>query len=235
MESGEETPVADGGERGMSLPKVGLIVVITILVTLGGSYWFLKTYVFAREFEPVELNVKEQKALDAKLRTLGYQPDSAPVEPRGPSRDEFDERGVLKPERYSERGAKREIDFNERELNALLANNTDLARKLAIDLSADLVSVKLLVPMDPDFPVLGGQTLRFNAGVELTYLKGEPSVVLKGVSIMGVPVPNAWLGGLKNVDLVTEFGAGPGFWKTFSEGVDDIRVEDGRVKIKLKE
>jgi hypothetical protein len=52
---------------------------------------------------------------------------------------------------------------------------------------------------------------------------------------MGVPVPAAWLGGLKNVDLVSEFGAGPGFWKSFSEGVDDIRVEAGRVRIKLKE
>jgi hypothetical protein len=119
-------------------------------------------------------------------------------------------------------------------LNGLLARNTDLARKLAIDLSEDLVSIKLLVPMDPDFPVLGGKTLRFNAGVEIAYLNGKPSVVLKGVSIMGVPVPNAWIGGLKNVDLVAEFGAGPGFWKTFSEGVEDIRVQDGRIQVKLK-
>jgi hypothetical protein len=52
---------------------------------------------------------------------------------------------------------------------------------------------------------------------------------------MGVPVPNAWLGGLKNIDLVVETSGGTGFWKTFSEGVEDIRVEDGRIKIKLKE
>lgn len=234
MGSGTQAPAGDARKGGISGSKVLLIVLITILATIGGSYWFLKTYVFAREFKPVELNAKEQQVLDGKLRTLGYQPDSRPIEPSRPSPDEFDERGALKPERYSEVGAKREIAFNERELNALLAHNTDLARKLAIDLSQDLVSVKLLVPMDPDFPVLGGQTLRFNAGVEVAYLSGKPSVTLKGVSIMGVPVPNAWLGGLKDVDLVTQFGAGPGFWKSFSEGVEDIRVEDGRVKIKLK-
>jgi len=225
----------DNNKGGVSLPKVLLIVLVTMLVTLGGSYWFLKTYVFAREFKPVELSAKEEKLLDSKLRVLGYQPDGSSVDRSKPSPDEFDERGVLKPERYSEAGAKREVSFNERELNALLARNTDLARKLAIDLSQDLVSAKLLVPMDPDFPVLGGKTLRFNAGVEMAYLNGKPSVVLKGVSIMGVPVPNAWLGGVKNVDLVTEFGAGPGFWKTFSDGVEDIRVEDGRIKVKLKE
>jgi hypothetical protein len=89
--------------------------------------------------------------------------------------------------------------------------------------------------MDPDFPVLGGKTLRFNAGLGLAYVNGRPRVVLKGVSIMGVPVPNAWLGGLKNVDLVTEFAASPGFWKSFSDGVRDIRVEDGRLTIRLKE
>jgi len=53
--------------------------------------------------------------------------------------------------------------------------------------------------------------------------------------VMGVPIPNAWLGGLKNVDLISEFGTDPGFWQSFSEGVEDVRVEDGRIKVKLKE
>lgn len=232
-----DTPAAEPGQgrNGISLPKVALIVFITVLATLGASYWFLKTYIFAREFTPVELSAREERVLDGKLRVLGYQPDTAPADRTAPSKDEFDEHGALKPERYSEAGARREVNFSEREVNALLAKNTDLARKLAIDLSDDLVSAKLLVPMDPDFPVLGGKTLRFNAGVEMAYVNGKPVVLLKGVSIMGVPVPNAWLGGLKNVDLVTEFGTSSGFWKSFSEGVEDIRVEDGRIKIKLKE
>ena len=89
--------------------------------------------------------------------------------------------------------------------------------------------------MEPDFPVLGGKTLRFNAGVEMAYREGRPIVVLKGVSIMGVPIPNAWLGNLKNIDLVQEFGTDAGFWKSFSEGVDNIHVVEGTIKIKLKE
>jgi hypothetical protein len=224
-----------GSSQGLSLPKVALIVLATVLLSLGGSYWFLKTYVFAREFKPVELSAREEQVLDGKLRELGYQP-AGPADTTGAARpEEFDAQGVLKPERYSEVGARREIEFSERELNALLANNTDLARKLAIDLSGDLVSAKLLVPMEPDFPVLGGKTLRFNAGLELAYLKQRPVVVLKGVSVMGVPIPNAWLGGVKNVDLVGEFGADPGFWQSLSDGIENIRVEDGRIRIKLKE
>lgn len=237
MSSDIQTDNSGANRQGVSPSRVLLIVFATILITLGGSYWFLKTYVFARDFKPVELSVKEERALDDKLRVLGFQPVGRDADRTKPSvsANEFDEHGVLKPERYSEVGAKREVSFNERELNALLAKNTDLARKLAIDLSDDLVSAKLLVPMDADFPVLGGKTLRFNAGLEVAYVNARPRVVLKGVSVMGVPVPSAWLGGLKNVDMVTEFGANPGFWKSFADGVEDIRVEDGRIKMKLKE
>jgi len=141
----------------------------------------------------------------------------------------------LRAERYSEAGARREVSFSERELNAMVANNRDLAKKLAVDLGDDLVSARLLVPVDPDFPVLGGKTLRVSAGVEMAFRDARPVVVLKGVSIMGIPIPNAWLGGLKNIDLIGEFGDQAGFWKSFADGVENIRVEEGQLKIKLKE
>ncbi|MCI5165729.1 MAG: arginine N-succinyltransferase, partial [Candidatus Electrothrix sp. GM3_4] len=122
-----------------------------------------------------------------------------------------------------------------RELNGLLANNTDLAKKIAVDLATDLVSLRLLLPVDPDFPILGGKTLRVRAGAELAYRDGKPVVVLKGVSVMGVPIPNAWLGGLKNIDLMQEFGGEPGFWQSLGEGVESIQVRDGELYVKLKE
>ena len=52
---------------------------------------------------------------------------------------------------------------------------------------------------------------------------------------MGIPIPNAWLGGLKNIDLISEFGDSDGFWKSFADGVEDIHVEEGALKIKLKQ
>ena len=116
-----------------------------------------------------------------------------------------------------------------------MAKNTDLARKLAIDLSDNLMSAKLLIPVDEDFPIMGGQILKVRAGVELAYRESRPIVVLKGVSIMGVPVPNAWLGGLKNIDLVEQYGTDAGFWKAFADGVEHINVEDGTIRIQLKE
>lgn len=198
------------------------IIVITMAVTLAVGYWLVTTWLFPTKFEPVVLNQEQQQTLDQKIELLG-----------GSSRSSNQE--ALEPEAYSEVGASREVEFSERELNALLAKNTELADKLAIDLSDNLVSAKLLVDVDPDFPVLGGKTIKVTGGIELRLVDSKPSVVLKGISVWGVPLPNAWLHDIKNVDLVQEFGEAGGFWQAISEGVEKIEVRDGRLLIQLKE
>jgi hypothetical protein len=214
------------------------IILATILVTAGATYWAVRTYVFANDFKPVVLKQKEVAVLNQKLEQLGFSPESIPPASDGKGAaqaNEFNAEGNLAPQAYSEVGIKREVSLTERELNSLLAKNTDLARKLAIDLSDNLMSAKLLVPVDQDFPILGGKTLRVTGGMEVAYENSKPVVVLRGVSIMGIPIPNAWLGGMKNIDLVKEFSTSEGFWKAFADGVEDIHVEDGRLKINLKE
>ena len=219
--------------RGMSGMKIFLIVLVTMLVTIGVTLLVVKYYFFPSEFKPVQLSVKEEQVLDAKLDRL--ESLDAAYQPRRKSVGSGDAAGALEPEAYSEEGADRSIRLSERELNALLAKNTDLARKLAIDLSDNLMSAKLLMPVDEDFPIMGGKILKVRAGVELAYRDDKPIVILKGVSIMGVPIPNAWLGGLKNIDLVEEFGSGDGFWKAFADGVQDISIVEGNLRIELKE
>ena len=106
---------------------------------------------------------------------------------------------------------------------------------MAIDLADNMVSLKLLVPLDPDLPMLGGKTLKIKAGAELAYRDSRPVIKLKGISLMGIPMPNAWLGGMKNIDLISQYGNQEGFWKTFADGVDSIAVVDGHLKVRLKE
>ena len=223
--------------KGFSGMQVLMFVLLAILLTAGITYWFVRTYVYAREFKPVELSVSEQQKLDSKLAAIGLQPtDVLPNANRGaPKPSDFDESGRLRPEIYTEEGASREIKLSERELNAMVASNLELARRFAVDLADDLASARIVVPVDPDFPILGGRTLRVNAGLELKYGAGRPSVILRGVSVMGVPVPNAWLGGLKNVDLIEQFGGDPGFWQAFADGIDAIEIRDGSLQGQLKE
>jgi hypothetical protein len=215
---------------------VAAVVILTAAVTMTAA-WF---YLYPRPFKPVVLSPAEQQVLAAKLDRVeavtGMQPPGAelPAKTKTPEPD-FTPDGRLQPQAYTEETADREVTFSERELNALIATNTDLADKFAVDLADNLVSARLLVPVDPDFPIFGGKVLRARAGVEVAYREGRPVVKLKGVSLMGVPVPNAWLGGLKNIDLVQEFGAERGFWKAFADGVESITVGEGQVHITMKE
>lgn len=223
-------PPAKSGIRGF---HIFLIILATILITIAITFWFVRTYIYAKDFTPVELDTKEQQTLNSKLKVLGYEPDTSQEQSAKSATKETEEQW-LRPEKYQEQNAKREVNFSERELNAMIANNRDLAKKLSLDLSDKLVSARLLVPLDPDFPILGGKTLRVSAGVEMAFRNARPKVVLKGVSLMGVPIPNAWLGGLKNIDLISEFGDEDGFWSSFAGGVENIEVHEGQLRVKLK-
>jgi hypothetical protein len=218
--------------------KIGLLVVAVALVTSVVTLWVAKGYLFPKAFRPVQLDAREEKVLDSKIEALTDRARQAPGNRdraiQRPPHRQNGPRGALTPEPYGEKDADREIHFTERELNGLLAKNTDLARKLAIDLSDDLASAKLLLPLDPDLPFLGGKTLKVTAGMELRYADGRPVAVLRGVSVWGVPLPNEWLGGLKNIDLVREFGMDHGFWHSLAAGIEHIRIEDGSLTIKLK-
>ena len=105
-----------------------------------------------------------------------------------------------------------------------------------VDFKSDnLASAKVLIAVDPDMPVLGGKTLRVSTGLELDFRDHQPVVILRGVSIMGVPIPNAWLGNLKNVDLIKEFGTDPGFWQGFAAGIKSVAIKEDELRIELKE
>ena len=243
----EETPgpPPPPPKRGIGCLGVTLIVIATMAVTLVAGAVAVRYVLFPDRFEPVTLDAEEQATLDRKLSAIGIETGepatpASPDDRFAPRPEEFDASGRLKPQRYGEADAPREVHFDERELNALVARDPELARRLAIDLSQDLVSVKLLVPLPPDFPVMGGQTVRVTAGAEVRQTlgpAGEPrlSVIVTGVSLWGVPLPNAWLGNLKNVDLLGEFGRSGGFWQAIREGVAEIEVEDGRLRIRLRE
>jgi hypothetical protein len=215
--------------RGFTGMQVLGLVVGSMLLSVFATAFAIKLFLFPGPFKPVVLSDREARQLETKLAVFEGFGDTA-TQP-----SEHSSNGKLKPEMYSEEGSSREITFTERELNAMVAKNTDLAETLAIDLAENLVSVKLLIPLDPDFPMLGGKTLRVKAGAELAYREGRPVVKLMGVSLMGVPVPNAWLGGIKNIDLIREFGMEEGFWKTFADGIESISVIEGFMKIRFKE
>ena len=233
-------PVGPGPSRGLSGLQITGIVLGAMAVTVAVTLFLVKSWLFPAPFKPVRLSAAETQRLEHKLAVF-EQLDSRPQPEQrrplpDPSRAEPQPApGPLEPEAYSEEGASREIRLTEREINAMIARNTDLADKVAIDLANDLVSLRMLIPVDPDFPFLGGKTLKVRAGAELAFRGSRPVFILRGISVMGVPIPNAWMGGLKNIDLIEVFGSDPGFWKGFADGVAAIQVRDGNLEINLRE
>ena len=160
-------------KSGLSGAKVAGIVVVAMLLTMAGTLFIVKNWLFPSPFEPVVLTQAEEQRLERKLERFEQIDGRSRRIPPG-RQGEIPTGEDLKPEPYSEEGASREIRLSEREINAMVAQNTDLARKMVVDFANDLVSVKLLIPVDPDFPFLGGKTLKVKAGAELAF-RGGPA------------------------------------------------------------
>jgi len=215
-------------------PRILGIIALFFIVVITVSVWWIKHNLYANPFNPTKLNEREQQVLNTKLERL-EQSFQKQGKFSGTRTDEEMTKGRLEPEDYTEDPARREIRISQKELNALIAKDEKAARQIAINLSDDMISLKLIIPVDKDIPFLGGKTLRLSCGVTLRHEAGKPVVALRGVSIGGIPIPNAWLGNLKNVDLVHEFNGQHGFWGTLSKGVEDIKVSNGSLRIKLRE
>lgn len=203
--------------------RTGIIILLVVLTLLAGG-WAVHAWLFPSQFRPVVLSAEEQGRLDAKLRILD---EASPPPP--------EETGVLRPEPYHERPEDRVVYFTQRELNALIARNPELANRVALHLSDGMLSATVLITMPQDAPFVSGRTIRVATGLRLRHEQGRPVVAVEGVSIMGVPLPSAWLGGVKGQDLIALYGDQGGFWQAFREGVRDLRIEQGQLRVELAE
>lgn len=182
---------------------VAAIVLVLLVACVGGIYLWQN-----RPIKPVELSAKETQALEQKIDSM----EAVPGEPQ------------------YERGSK-DIVITERELNGLLAQNTDLGDKLSFTLATDEIHARLETDLDEGLPVIGGKRLKARARFLVKTTEGRPSLVLEDLTVWGASLPNDWLGGMKGKDLLSEiFGAGGGL-----RGIEELRIERGQLVIRLAE
>jgi len=209
---------------------LGTALIILVVLGLCTLLW-VKRNVYASPFTPTMLDLKEQKILDSKLSRLEMSAFEDQRESKSASNNSSKN---PEPVPYTEDDSKRQIRISEKELNAIIAKDPEIASRIAIDLSRDLMSFNIILPIEKDFPILGGKTLRIKAGINLSYKNGKPVVAIRGISLGGVPLPGAWWGDIKNKNLVEEFSGEGGFWSQFSKGVEDIKISEGHLLVKLK-
>lgn len=181
----------------------GIILLGIIALILGGLWWWHN-----RPIHPVELSVKEQQVVAAKVEAI-----QKPAEPQ------------------YEKGGK-EIILTERELNGLLNQNTSLGKSVSFELARNAIHARVESDLDPDLPIMGGKRLKARARFLVSEIPGKAAFILDDVTVWGVSLPNDWLGGLKGHDFIGESIGGKG---TGIAGVEEFKVEPGCLIIRLKE
>jgi len=161
-----------------------------------------------RPIQPVVLSQKEKEVVAEKVESI-----QKPEDPK------------------YEKGTK-EIVLTERELNGLLNENTSLGKSVSFELATNAIHARVETDLDPDLPLIGGKHLKARARFLVGKEPGKPAFVLDDVTVWGVSLPNDWLGGLKGHDLLGETIGGK---NGKIAGVEEFRVETGKLVIRLKE
>lgn len=188
------------------------LIVLLILALIGAGLWGLARLQSGQP-EPVTLDAREETILDAKLEAV-----ASPTDPDQP----------LVAEIYQETDAARVIRFSERELNALIARDRDLAGRVAVRLSPGQVSTRVRIDVPADVTLLGGRVLNVRSGVRIELADEGLTARLIGVSVAGVPLPAAWLGGLKDEDLLALTA-----FRGLGAGIEHLEVGEGELILRL--
>ena len=205
----------------------GLIALLVIIVaTVAITLWWIQ-----RPIKPVVLSAAEKKVVDDKLQHFGGAAGNRPV---GVSPRDAGLKPKPEPDRPYVPGSK-ELRLTERELNGLLNANTELGKTVRLELGRDAINAYLAVPIPEDFPIGGGKMFRARGRFHLSLSNGEaPYAILEDVTVLGLSLPKAWLGGLKGENLIAD-AVGKRNGSPALRGVKSLRVVPGALVLQVDE
>lgn len=210
-----------GGWKKKVLVITGIVLACCI-ITAGVTAWWVKYNFYASPLKPVQLSQPEAVVLDGKLKALEGQ--SAAVElpdvPVKTSEELADEQ-------------RRTILLTEREINAFLARQ-GIGEQFKIQLGNGGMSATMVAPIADDVPLLGGTSIRLRVALGAKMSSDHQcNVQVTDVSVGGVPLPNAWLGDIKGVNLLASNLEADPLVKRFLAGIKEFEIRDGSVRILL--
>lgn len=188
-------------------------------ITAATTAWWVKRNFYAKPIEPVHLTQGEQQMLEAKLHVLETSAQPAAQPEVSPGEKE------------------RTLVITAKEINAYLASQ-NLGETVQVDLGNDSVSATMLVPVPPDagLPLISGTTLRLSLSLNARMdINKKLAVEILDVRIGGLPMPNAWLGDLKGVNLAGENLEQDPALQRFFAGIQDMQITPSGLRVTLAE
>ena len=210
-----------------------LALLVVIGATVAITLWWIQ-----RPIKPVVLSAKEKATVEEKLRHIGGGDVAAPT--RGTQADA--RRPVAPNDTGSKPGPDRRyvpgskvLKLTERELNGLLNANTELGETVRLELAQDAINAYLAVPIPKDFPVGGGKIFRARGRFRVSLGNGgAPVAMLEDVTVFGLSLPKAWLGGVKGENLIGE-AVGKRDGSPIIKGIKSLRVEPGALVLEVED
>jgi hypothetical protein len=214
-----------------------LLIVLTVAVTI----WWIQ-----RPIKPVVLSPKERAVVDQKVQRLEAANPQSPSagrrstvpapernldhSPAGPGINTAEDDG--KNLRIYVPGSKT-LKLTEREINGLLNANTDLGKTVRLEFAQDAINAYVAVRIPDDFPVGGGRMFRARGRFRVSIGNGgKPYAILEDVTVFGISLPKAWLGGIKGENLISDAVAGNS-QSPIMRGIKSLRVEPGALVMEL--
>jgi hypothetical protein len=222
-----------------------LLVIGTVFVTI----WWIQ-----RPIKPVVLSAREKTVVDEKLRKLDSAkpsspafapsirtaPTTAPVPDRNAEVVELP--GIVVPPTDPNQGngppytpGSKVLKLTEREINGLLNLNTDLGQTVRLEFAQDAINAYIAVPIPKDFPIGGGRMFRARGSFRVSVGNGgAPYAILEDVTVFGLSLPKAWLGGVKGENLIGQ-AMGERNGKPVLKGIKRLHVEPGALVLELED
>jgi hypothetical protein len=205
------------------------LLALLIVATVGATVWWIQ-----RPIRPVVLSAQEKAGLDLKIQEL--EMGTIRLQPAPPSARAGASPAPLRPAtsppdvRTYVPGSK-VFKLTEREVNGLLNLNTDLGDKVRLEFVPDAIHAYLAIPIPDDFPIGAGTIFRMRGRFRVSIGgEGTPYAVLEDVTIFGLSLPKAWLGGIKGENLLADaLGGGP-----ILQGVKSLKVESGALVLEVE-
>jgi hypothetical protein len=204
--------------------RTALIVCCIVLglcgITAAATAWWVKRNVYASNFKPVMLTQNEQAVFDQKVEQIksALPPEAASQAPAAPVDPEI---------------AKRTLTVSEKEINAYLAKQ-GLGEQLKVKLSDGNAIAEVIAPVDPSVMFIGGKTFRIQIALAAGMKPDDKfALSIADVSIGGVPIPNAWLGDIKGVNMLAENANTDPVASRFMAGIKEFEIKSGVVRVLL--
>jgi len=209
-------------------------LLLLVVATVAFTVWWIQ-----RPIKPVVLSSRERAAVEEKLRFAGGEVHASPAgrAPKGAAPSSLDSAatdGARATDRTYVPGSK-VFKITEREINGLLNANTDLGKSVRLEFATDAISAYVVVPIPNDFPVGGGKMFRARSRFRVSLGNdGAPYAILDDVTVFGLSLPKAWLGGLKGENLLCQ-ATGQRNGKPVLRGLKSLHVEPGALVLEVED